>query len=138
MSKVLIIDDDPITVAIYRKLFASHGFDVEVAVDGSTGLSAFLQARPDIVLLDLGLPGLNGFDWLRAIREDPALAKFPVVVLTGVSSRAQVMSALSVGASCVLLKSRDEPQRVLDVVTALLEGDGPMTWGHSTSSGARH
>ena len=129
MSRMLVVDDDPTIVAIYKNIFEKHGFDVEVARDGQTALDAYHRERPDIVLLDINIPQLSGIAWLQAVRHEPG-AKVPVVVLTAGTTKAQVLSAWNVGASCVLLKSRDEPQRVLDVVQALTAGEGPKTWGH--------
>jgi len=136
MSKILVIDDDPMIVAIYRNAFSKQGFDVDVAEDGAVGLQKFHLAKPDIVLLDINIPGLNGLDWLQTIRHEPGFDKFPVVVLTGGNTRANVMSAWSSGATCVMLKSRDEPQRVIDVVKAVLGNRGPQTWG--ADAGVRH
>ena len=130
MNKVLVIDDDPTVVAIYRKAFAVRGFDVDVAYEGVTGLDKFHIWKPDVVLLDLNIPGLNGLEWLHTIRHEPDFAKFPVVVLTGGSTRANVLSAWSSGATCVLLKSRDEPRRVIDVVKAVLGSLGPKATQH--------
>ncbi len=129
MSKILVIDDDPTIVAIYRNAFSKQGFAVETANDGVTGLTRFHEWQPDIVLLDINIPALNGLEWLQTIRHEPSFEKFPVVVLTGGSTRANVMSAWNVGATCVMLKSRDEPQRIIDVVKAVLGNAGPRTWG---------
>ena len=136
MSKILVIDDDPVIVAIYRNAFARQGFEVDSAEDGAIGLQKFHLAKPDLVLLDINIPGLSGLDWLRTIRHESGLAKFPVVVLTGGNTRANVMSAWSSGATCVMLKSRDEPQRVIDVVKAVLGKQGPQIT--STPTSTRH
>ncbi len=129
MPKVLLIDDDPTVVAMYDKLFRRHGYEVASAGDGASGLESFHRERPDLVLLDLGLPGMSGLQWLQTVRRQPGLDKLPVVVLTAGGTKAQVLSALSVGASCVLLKARDQPQRVIDVAQTLISGEGPKTWG---------
>src|SRR5262249_49091334 len=92
-------------------------------------LDKFRADRPDIVLLDINIPELNGFEWLKTIRQDPHFAKFPVVVLTGGNTRANVLQALGAGATAVMLKSRDDPQRVIDGIKATGAGDGPTTWG---------
>lgn len=138
MSKVLVIDDDPMIVAIYQRLFRAQGFDVETASDGPAGLAAFHRAAPDVVLLDINIPGLDGIEWLQTVRHEPRFATFPVVVLTAGSTRVQVMTAWNVGATCVLLKSRDDPQRVLDVVRAIVGGNGPKTWARADLPGMRH
>jgi DNA-binding response OmpR family regulator len=135
MSKVLVIDDDATIVAIYRNAFTRQGFDVESAADGQAGLAKFHSWKPDVVLLDINIPELNGLEWLKTIRHEPDFAKFPVVVLTGGSTKSNVLSAWSVGATCVMLKSRDEPQRVIDVVKAVLGDKAPLAWGAKPVNG---
>jgi DNA-binding response OmpR family regulator len=130
MSKILVIDDDPTIVAIYRTAFRKSGFEVDAAEDGAAALQKFHDWKPDVVLLDINIPGVNGLDWLQTIRQNPDFAKFPVVVLTGGTTRNNVMSAWSSGATCVMLKSRDEPQRVIDVVKAVLENRGSQSARH--------
>ena len=71
MKKLLIIEDDRIIGNIYSKKFAGEGFNVEVAEDGQTGLERISGFRPDIVLLDLMLPKLNGLDILTRVRANP-------------------------------------------------------------------
>ena len=120
MSKILVIDDDPTIVAIYRNTFATHGFEVESAEDGAVGLQKLHLWKPDIVLLDINIPGMSGVEWLQTIRREREFERFPVVVLTGGNTKANVMSAWTYGATCVMLKSRDQPHRVVDVVEAVL------------------
>src|ERR1051326_5706255 len=128
MAKILVIDDDPMIVAIYRKALTTAGFYVDSAGDGTTGLRKFREDKPDIVLLDINIPELNGFAWLQTIRQEPHYAKFPVVVLTGGSTRDNVLRALGAGATAVMLKSRDEPQKVIDVIRAVIGDNGPQTY----------
>lgn len=120
MSKVLVIDDDPMIVAIYEKLFLAQGYEVAVANDGEQGLVAVEEFKPDVVLLDLNLPNLSGTAWLRHIRKHPGLRKLPVVVLTAGTFAVQVKSALDAGATQVLSKARQTAAQVGEAVRIAL------------------
>ena len=74
MKKLLIIEDDPIIANIYRSLFEKENYKVEVAADGQSGFYKIHEERPDVVLLDLMLPLINGCDILRKIRAQKAFA----------------------------------------------------------------
>jgi DNA-binding response OmpR family regulator len=115
-----MIDDDPLIVAVYRRHFERAGFDVAGASDAQSGLAALSDSRPSVVLLDLGLPDLSGVELLRRIRKVPALRELPVVAFTAGTSPEQVLSAWDAQANCVLMKGRDHPARVVDVVRALI------------------
>jgi len=80
--KVLLIEDDEASQYIYGTLLRRHGFDVRSARFGGAGLDAARADPPDVVLLDLGLPGVDGFHVLRELKGDPATCHVPVVVIT--------------------------------------------------------
>jgi len=80
--KVLIIEDDVSIRDVYKEEFVSQSFEVETAKDGQEGLEKMKSLLPNIVLLDLSMPHVTGFDVLKAVKQDPLLAKIPVFVLT--------------------------------------------------------
>src|SRR5437016_6224807 len=82
MKKMLIIEDDQIVGSIYLRKFQVEGFQVELALDGEAGLAATLKSRPDVVILDLMLPRLNGVEVLKKLRAEPTTRDLPVVVLS--------------------------------------------------------
>ena len=128
VNKILVVDDDPMIVAIYKRAFLKAGFEVDAAADGREGLDRFHAWKPDVVLLDMNLPGVSGCDFLKLIRHEPgARAKVPIVVLTGGNNRSNVMSAFGAGANSVMVKQRDQPQQVVDVIKTMLSGD--VRWG---------
>ena len=81
MKKMLIIEDDQIVGHIYLRKFQAEGFQVELAGDGEAGLAATLKSTPDVVILDLMLPRMNGVEVLKKLRAEPTTRGLPVVVL---------------------------------------------------------
>ena len=82
MSKVLIAEDNPVNRELLRELLETRGYTVVEACNGQEALGQIEAARPDILLLDLGMPVMDGFTTLRHIRENPALATLPVLAVT--------------------------------------------------------
>lgn len=79
---ILIIEDDKFISKLYNRWLAMVGARVTVANDGALGLAALKKETADLILLDLGMPGLNGFDTLKLLRKEPATAHIPVIVLS--------------------------------------------------------
>ena len=113
---ILVVDDDP----MFRGLMVSvlrRDFDVAIACDGADGFYRALDRRPDVLVLDLQMPGWDGLKTLRAFRSHPLLADIKVMVLTSDSSRETVLAAIHAGADDYTIKtafSRDEFHDKLD------------------------
>jgi DNA-binding response OmpR family regulator len=103
-KKVLICDDDPLLVDLVQYRLASRGFDVVVAQDGGEAMARMESDRPDAVVLDAMMPVLDGYEVLRRIRENPATASVPVVMLTARRQEQDVLSALELGADDYMVK----------------------------------
>ena len=103
---VLLVDDAADVRQLLQLLLELDGFTVTAAADGPSGLAAVAAERPDVVLLDVQLPGLDGPDVLRALRTSPSTADLPVVFLTGAPPE-QSDSLLALGATGVLHKPFD-------------------------------
>ena len=116
MKKVLLIDDDPVIGTTYGRRLRSAGYDVQVVCDGADGLLALKDFRPDVVLLDLDMPGVNGIEWLREIRSYPTLRHLPVVVLSAGSHSWQMRAAWESDAMYVLSKGTTAPDAVVDAI----------------------
>jgi CheY-like chemotaxis protein len=116
LKRVLLIDDDPILLlTVSEGLDLLGGFEVLTAKDGASGLQRFFTGRPDCVVVDVRMPGLNGYQFVRALRGDPETAQTPVVVLSAlVQDREQVAGLLS-GADAYLIK----PVKLADLVRAI-------------------
>ena len=128
--RLLIVEDEPAIRTGLVDVFIYHGFEVEAAVDGDQGLGRALSGRFDLVLLDVMLPGRNGFDVLAAIREHDR--EQPVIMLTAKSTDEDVVHGLSLGADDYVGKPFSIAQLVLRVQAVLrrahvgLEGDGTI------------
>lgn len=101
MLSVLIIEDEPAFVDALEISLRREGLDVSSAPDGRQGLAMFRETRPDVVLLDLMLPGLNGIDVLKRIRAESTA---PVIVISAKDAESDVVSALELGADDYLTK----------------------------------
>ena len=120
MKKLLIIEDDRIIGSIYSKKFAVEGFNVEVAEDGQTGLERILAFQPDIVLLDLMLPKLNGLDILTRVRAMPEFQRLPIIVFSNAYMTSVIDAAWKAGATTVLTKSSTSPKKLTETIHELL------------------
>jgi CheY-like chemotaxis protein len=86
-KKVLLVDDDPDFVEAVKVIVESGGYDVEVAYDGMEGLDAVAENRPDLIVLDVMMPVMNGHEACAALKKDPATAEIPIILLTAVADR---------------------------------------------------
>jgi len=106
VDKVLLVDDDPAIVVMYERKLSLNGFRVVVAGNGEEGLAALKKERPEIILLDIMMPKLNGLDTLKIIKSDPAYQDLPVIILTNLGDRAEdVMRCKELGAADYWVKA---------------------------------
>ena len=124
MKTIFLIEDDAVVVQVYRSKFLREGFAVEVAGDGLVALKMLGTMRPDIIILDLMMPKLNGVDVLKYIRATPALKATPVVILSNAHMTSLAQEAAAIGAEKALLKSSCTPGQLLKVIEGLLTGTG--------------
>ena len=82
MSRILIVDDDPGLRQLYQKVLSRQGYDVRLAANGADALMAIEMSMPDLVMLDLAMPDMDGISLLRVIRRTTGWEKIPVIVLT--------------------------------------------------------
>jgi len=118
-KRVLIIDDEPNIVISLEFLLKRAGLEVRVARDGEAGLSKLRELRPDLVVLDVMMPKLDGFEVLKAVRADPAIADTRVLMLTAKTREAEQQRGLALGADAYMAKPFSTHELV-DQVMALL------------------
>jgi CheY-like chemotaxis protein len=99
MGRVLVVDDHEDIRRMFARLVRSLGHDAATAADGEEAVVAATDERPGLVILDLMMPGINGFDVLRSLRSDPRTRDVPVVVYSALSDPEFVEQALSLGAN---------------------------------------
>ena len=113
MAKILIVEDDLLVSRMYQRAFISEGFNVDLAANGREGLKKAQEGRPDLVLLDIMMPEMNGLEVLSALKTDEALKAIPVVVLTNLSGTRDAEAAMAKGAAEYLVKSEYKPREVV-------------------------
>jgi len=106
---------------MYVKIFEMRGFKIRAEYDGEAGLAAVKEAKPDIILLDIMMPRLNGLEVLDALKGDEATKSIPVVMLTNLSDQKQQKAALEAGAIKYLVKSDFDPDQTVEVVKEILK-----------------
>jgi CheY-like chemotaxis protein len=97
MIKVLVAEDNPVNRELLRELLELRGYTVLEACDGQEALRLIEHAQPELMLLDIGMPGMDGFAVVRRIRENPRLAQLPVVAVTAYAMRGDQERILSAG-----------------------------------------
>src|SRR5438128_12645690 len=118
-SKVLIVEDEQGVVHLLRARLEREGFQVIAAYDGQAGLRAVTEARPDLLILDLTLPGLDGFEICRRIRRQPETARLPILVLSGRTEEVDKVVLLELGADDYVTKPFSPKELVARVKTLL-------------------
>lgn len=118
---VLIIEDDRFVSGMYADKLMSAGFKVHSAFDGEAGLKLAQEVHPNIILLDVMLPIIDGFEVLRRLKSNKNLASVPVIILTNLSDPAQVQAGLKLGASDYMVKAYFVPSEVLAHIQALIK-----------------
>ncbi len=121
---ILIVEDQPGFRRIYRDILESEGYAVLTAEDGEKGLDLARFHRPDLVLLDLGLPRMNGYEVLRKIREDVSMDKVKVIIFSVMGEEKDVQKGISLGANGYVLKGGHTPRQVIDQIAGML-GSSP-------------
>ncbi|MFH1461152.1 MAG: response regulator [Patescibacteria group bacterium] len=121
MKKIIIIEDDPFLSEMYAAKFTQSGFEVEVAIDGKEGLIKIKDSQPDLILLDIVLPKMDGFEVLKKLKEDEKLKNIPVVLLTNLGQKNEVEKGLALGADEYIIKAHFTPTAVVTRVKEILK-----------------
>ena len=121
MSKrILIIEDNSILASVYSSTLSQAGFHVSVASDGQTGLAQLGTFAPDLIVLDLMLPKVDGLEVLRRIRADQAHGSLPIIVFSNSYTSDRTREVWNAGATQVLVKANCPPKQLLQIVGSSL------------------
>lgn len=118
---LLIVEDDKFLRDLMQSKFENTGIHIHVAIDGEQGLATALREKPDIMLLDILLPGMDGFSVLETIRKNPDLATTIIIMLSNFGQREDLEKAKKLGANRFLVKSNVNLDEIIDNVKELLE-----------------
>lgn len=119
MPNVLIVEDDPLIARVIQIKLQGNGFGVALAADGGAGLRAARELRPDLVLLDVMMPVMDGYQVLRAIRSEPGLQLLPVIMMTA-KEQGRDVTGFRDGATDYIAKPFSPAEVVARVQRALL------------------
>ncbi|MFA5207621.1 MAG: response regulator [Candidatus Magasanikbacteria bacterium] len=119
-KKILLVEDDKFLRELMSKKLITLGYEVVSAADGESGLVMIKEAKPDVVLLDLILPGINGFEVLEKAKQDPAIANIPVVILSNLGQTEDIEKGLALGAKDFLVKAHFTPQEIVNKLKSIL------------------
>jgi len=120
-KKILIVEDDKFLRELIARKLAKENFEVAEAVDGEEGIKKAKEEKPDLVLLDLILPGIDGFEVLSKIKEDEATQKIPVIVLSNLGQKEDVERCMQLGAVNYMIKAHFTPVEIIEKVEAVLK-----------------
>ena len=119
-KKILIVEDDPSFSRAINHIVEKEGYDVVTATNGMTGLRMAKEEKPDLLILDVMLPGLDGFEICSRLRNDPETDKLPIIMLSAKGQEADKNTGLKVGANEYLTKPVDR-ELLLKTMTSLLD-----------------
>ena len=116
---VLAVDDIPLNLLLVQKMLSKFNFQFRTAANGQQALDAVAAQKPDLILLDLMMPGIDGFEVIRRLREDPETADVQIVILSALNSNEDVVKGFNVGANDFIMKPIIMEKLLSCVVTQL-------------------
>ena len=134
VKKILIIEDDPATSRLVEYSLKHEGYQVLTAANGLDGIRKALNESPDLIILDVMLPGLDGFEICHRLRSEPDTAKLPILMFSAKAQEMDKNTGLLVGADDYLTKPAS-PASIISHVEALLAKKKQATTGQEKASG---
>ena len=119
-KSILLVEDDEFLAELYATKLNLENFEVSLAVDGEKGLKMIKELKPDLILLDIILPKMDGFEILKNMKADPELKNIPVILLTNLSQKDEVKRGLDLGATDYLIKAHFMPSEVVKKIKQIL------------------
>ncbi len=120
LEHILVVEDDKFLANIYETKLKLEGFAVAVATDGKQGLELARRLLPDIILLDILLPKMSGFQVLSELKKDEKTKKIPVILLTNLSQKEDIDRGMHMGAADYLIKAHFLPSEVIEKIKEVL------------------
>ena len=115
-KKILLIEDEEIMIDLLQRKLVREGYEVSVARDGEEGLKAVKEIKPDLILLDIIMPKMGGFEVMEEINKDSELKQIPVIVISNSGQPVELDRAQKLGAKDWLIKTEFDPQEVIEKV----------------------
>ena len=121
MKSILLVEDDPFLIDIYTNKLKEAGFGADAAEDGETALRKIKEKKPDLVLLDIVLPNVDGWELLKQIKAEAGLKDLKVIILSNLSQKEEVAKGMELGAAKYLIKAHYTPGEVVEEIKKLLK-----------------
>lgn len=118
---ILIVEDDKFLRDLISQKLSKEGYNIDQAVDGEEGVKKTKEIKPAIVLLDLILPGIDGFEVLTKLKEDPETKNIPVIILSNLGQREDVERGLKLGAADYLVKAHFTPGEIIEKMKKIMK-----------------
>ena len=116
MKKILLIEDEEIMINLLQKKLTNESYEVFVAKNGIEGLKKMKEVEPDLILLDIVMPVMGGFEVMEEMQKSPELKKISVIVISNSGQPVELDRAIKLGAKDWLIKTEFDPKEVLDKV----------------------
>lgn len=116
MKKILLIEDEEIMVGLLQKKLVQEGYDFSIARNGEEGLEMIRKINPDLILLDIIMPKMGGFEVMEEMQKDKELKKIPIIVISNSGQPVELDKAQKLGARDWLIKTEFDPQEVVDKI----------------------
>lgn len=120
-KKVLIIEDEKILAEMYKEKIEKEGFEVFLAFDSKEGLELAKKKKPDLILLDILLPGENGVSLLKKIKKDPEIFQIPILAFSNYDDQFTKKETLGLGAKDYLIKANYTPKEIVERIKNYLK-----------------
>ena len=120
-KKILIVEDDKFLRELIARKLTDEAFDIVEAVDGEEGIKKIKETKPDLILLDLILPSIDGFEVLSRVKEDASLASIPIIILSNLGQKEEVEKGLKLGAVDYLIKAHFTPGEIIEKIKNILK-----------------
>ena len=116
MAKILLIEDDDLMVRMYSRLFTLEGYETETAENGEAGFVKAKEWQPDLILLDIMMPKMNGLEVIQKLKQDDRTRNITVILLTNLGIQEKLDEAMRFGAAAVITKSNHSPEEVINII----------------------
>lgn len=126
-QRILLIDDDPNITYIYSAVFSAQKYNFAIATNGNEGLELVKREKPSLILLDIMLPDISGFDVLTKLKSDPETSSVPVWMLTNLQDANAQNKAKELGATEFLIKVSFTPKQVVEKINTFFNSDSSAT-----------
>ncbi len=120
MAKVLIADDEKDLLDLYAQVFRDDGFETIAVENGEEGLTSALKEHPDIILIDIQMPKMNGIEMLKKLREDPWGELVPVIMLTNLSGEQEISDSMHLKIYRYIIKASTNPIEIVHEIKTIL------------------